>query len=174
MKLFSILLLLIITGNVYAQDSIRPRHRVIDTVNSTSKDISVVTGLHFGKYIYAEVGLARTWVHRARGLMAGTAAGIGAEVQVGKDILVAPKISYCMAGSTASMIELNALYYTDFKNGTFVFRPMAGFGMPHIRLLYGYNVRFGDKRMNGISSHMVSLIALPISFAKTEQNNSPR
>lgn len=174
MKLPCILLSVIITGNLYGQDSIRPRHQFVDTVNSTSKDISVVTGLHFGKYIYAEVGLARTWVHRARGLMAGTAAGIGAEVQVGKDILVASKISYCMAGSTASMFELNALYYTDFKNGTFVFRPMAGFGMPHIRLLYGYNVRFGDKRMNGISSHMVSLIALPISFAKTEQSNSSR
>jgi hypothetical protein len=168
MKLFLLLLLLTIsTGHVYAQDSASYR-RTSDTIRH-QKDISLVTGLHFGKYIYAEVGLARTWVQSSRRGMGGSAAGISCEIQIGKDILVAPKLSYSIAGATATMAEVNVLYYTDFNNGTFVFRPAGGFGLPHIRLLYGYNVRFGNKRMTGISSNVVSIIALPFSFAKTEK-----
>ncbi|HEX2628423.1 MAG TPA: hypothetical protein VHM26_05420, partial [Chitinophagaceae bacterium] len=158
MKLIAVLFSVLFCINTYSQDTLSRRHS--DTT-TTQKIIGLVAGLHFGKYIYGEVGIGRAFaqINPRHGIFCSII-GVSSEIQIGEDIMIAPKISL-VAGSMGMMEGLNFLYYTDFsgRRGTFVFRPEAGFGVSVARLVYGYNIRFGDKRMAGIPSHMVSLMA---------------
>lgn len=170
MKFFAILLSIFFISNVYAQDTLRRRHHSDTT--TTEKRFALVTGFHAGKYLYGEIGLGRsvTQMNPSHGIFYW-GASLGSEIQIGKDILFGPKLS--LTGGSMGMVEgINAIYYTDFKNGTFVLRPELGFGISSARLVWGYNLRFGDKqkrtRMAGINSHVVSIIVFPLPIVSKE------
>lgn len=168
MKLFAILLSLFFISNAHAQDTLH--RRPYDTIY-TSKSTAIGIGFHAGKYLYGEIGIGRSVLQYHSHGLAGWGISAGSEIQIGKDVLVAPKLSATFS-SMGVICGANALYYTDFKNGTFVFRPEIGFGIPAARLSYGYNMRFGNDEMTGISSNMVSVVVFPISLV-TKETKSP-
>lgn len=166
MKYLLILILSCFTTTIFAQDSLS-RTPWQDTIR-THNDFSLMAGLHGGKYFYAELGVGKVVWHQARRGAGGYAVGLSSEVQIGRNALVAPKLSFVF-GSLVSIGGISALYYTNFKIGTFVLRPEMGIGVPHARLVYGYNFRFEDKRLRGIPSHMVSLIAFPLPIVSKKE-----
>jgi hypothetical protein len=170
MKIFPVLLSIFFISNVYAQDSLQRRHGPDTT--TTIKRIALIGGLHAGKYVYGEIGFGRSVMHfnPAHGMFSW-GASVSSEIQIGKDILFGPKLS--VTGGSMGLVEgVSAIYYTDFKKGTFVLRPEIGFGIADARLTYGYNLRIGDKvkrkEMAGINSNVISIIVFPVTIASKE------
>lgn len=51
----------------------------------------------------------------------------------------------------------NLIYYTDFKEGSFQFRPEIGLGYKGVKLSYGYNIPISNKHFGGISRNSISI-----------------
>ena len=60
-------------------------------------------------------------------------------------------------GSSAFALGLNMIYYTDFDNGSLVFRPEIGFGLDKFKLVYGYNANLTKNRLDRINKNLVGL-----------------
>src|SRR5215211_4636070 len=57
-------------------------------------------------------------------------------------LVLGPKIGVWGGGGAAGMaMGLNMIFYTDFGQGSLVFRPEVGFGFGHFKVVYGYNAR---------------------------------
>lgn len=60
-------------------------------------------------------------------------------------MMVAPKMCFTSGISFVSISYVNFLYYTDFTEGAFSYRPEIGFNIGHGHLYYGYNIPLSNK-----------------------------
>jgi hypothetical protein len=82
---------------------------------------------------------------------------ISTEVQLDKDRLIAFKTgSWAGGGATHLAIGMDWIYYTDFTEGSIVFRPQAGFVFRHIKLTYGYNARVTNTSFDKVARNVVN------------------
>ncbi len=101
---------------------------------------------------------------------------ISTEVQLGKPLLYAPKISHSFMLVTGSMgIVLGAeyIYYTDLEKHNQVIRSQLGYVLPRytIELLYGYNITIDNKSPQlKYNTHNISLIFWPFKDTRKKAN----
>jgi hypothetical protein len=125
----------------------------------------VVTGFTIGRYSkFVEVGVAKSQYKSMRHVSSSTNIFASVEMKIddvvsGKSeekFIIGPKIGVWAAGGCGAMaMGANMIYYTDFTDGTLVFRPEIGFGFTHVKIVYGYNVSL-TKRMNMVDRSVFS------------------
>jgi hypothetical protein len=81
---------------------------------------------------------------------------LSGELYLGRDFILAPKISFLVAGGSAFRISM--LYYTDIEKGSLRFRPEIGMGMGFLNFFYGYNIPITNKKMPNVNEHNFSLV----------------
>lgn len=153
MKKIASLLALLLAANFYAQT-------VNEGVNvgiiQTKKQTSLLTAGNLGKNGYLELGIGRNYCNDGfYDLPIMNGYYFSTEVRPGDNLIVAPK-----AGVWASAIiavGAEAIYYTNFTDGSFCLRPAVGFGWSNFKLLYGYNIPVTNKDMAGVNGSNFSL-----------------
>ena len=141
--LFSFIMFILAAG-AQETDSSYYKHSTI-----LEKSINVITGFSIGRYSkFVELGVAKSeskFMYRASSF-----SYIFASVEMKIDDLVSgkseekfimgPKVGAWLAGGCgAAALGANMIYYTNFTNGTLVFRPEIGFGYLNFKFVYGYN-----------------------------------
>ena len=84
-------------------------------------------------------------------------------MKIGKTPVIGPKIGAWVAGGSSAMVlGINMVYYTDFTNGTLCLRPEIGFGVNKVKVVYGYNIGFSKmpSYLNGNNIEFAFLIGV--------------
>ena len=150
--------------SVYGQvtDTIDRHNRVY------TRSIQLLTGFTFGRSKFVEIGVAKN----IRTLLGPHASSstifVSTEMKVGDKFIMGPKIGCWSAGGVGGIaMGANMIYYTDFDNGTLVFRPEIGFGLNCCKFVYGYNVRLTKNILEGINYSVGSIfIGIPVKKLK--------
>jgi hypothetical protein len=91
---------------------------------------------------------------------------IGSEIRLGgSDFIIGPKLGLYFGIGLG--IGLNAIYYTNFEEGSLVFRPEIGTTVVGLKIFYGYNWKLTNTNFKGINSHQLG-IAFLIPISKTQ------
>ncbi len=130
--------------------------------------LGIMAGYSLGKYSYGELGVAMISNSLVGHHPFSTVKFISTEFRIGQDFIVGPKIGvWASGGSSAATIGINAIYYTDFNDGAFVFRPEVGIGLSGFKLVYGYNWNLTNKDFRGINTHFAGItIFIPVKKAQ--------
>ena len=89
---------------------------------------------------YAEIGLHRTLTGvRGPHPPGGFTYGFSTEVLLDKHPIYGVKVG-TWASAMLLGLGLQAIYYTDFREGNFKIRPEFGIGTPSFKLSFGYNI----------------------------------
>jgi hypothetical protein len=152
-KLYTLLALLFITS-LYAQVV------ATDTIQfsgiHTKKQISLLTAANVGKNGYFELGVARNYCFEwAYGIKATNGYYFSTEFRPAENFIVAPKLGVWAACIVACGAE--AIYYTNFNEGSLCLRPNVGFGWSNFKLMYGYNIPITNKDMVGVNGSNFNL-----------------
>lgn len=116
---------------------------------------ALLIGLSVGSYFNGEVGFARITNKRV-GIEPVTWGWlVSDEIRFTNKLLMGPKIG--VWGGNGTGLGLNMIYYTDFGNGTLVFRPEIGAAIFNFKLLYGYNFKLTNTAFNGINKMQVEM-----------------
>ncbi len=147
-KLYTFLSILLVT-TLYAQVAVK------DTITlsgiHTKKQVSLLTAGTLGQNGYLELGIARNYCFEwAYGIKAANGYYFSTEVRPGDNLIVAPKVGVWASCFFAA--EAEAIYYTNFNDGSLCLRPGVGIGWSNFKLLYGYNIPITNKDMKGINS----------------------
>jgi|GEM_PF-1762120 len=133
------------------------------------KQLGLLLSYQLGRYSFGEIGAAfvanSSWYHHPTSAVAF----ISTEFRIDRDFILGPKMGVWFSGGVAPLtIGLNAIYYTDFDDGAFVFRPEIGFGLSGFKLVYGYNWNLTNKEFKGINAHFAGITyALPLKRKKS-------
>ncbi|MBK8228480.1 MAG: hypothetical protein IPK70_15075 [Flavobacteriales bacterium] len=125
----------------------RPRHWQRD-------EITLFTAYHQGRFGFAELGIGRNiygTVHHPFGV--GYHAG--AELRVDRRSLVGWKVGAYATGGVAMGLQL--IRYQEDARACTVIRPEIGIGIFKAKVCYAYNINLSPLRLDGISTHMVTL-----------------
>ena len=127
------------------------------------KSYGLTLGLNIGK---KSSGLEFGFGKMSKGLighhMINSGVYLGAEF-LGSDSIdnavIAPKFSlWSDGGSSLGAIGLDLIYYSSKNNGQFRVRPQVGLGLMGFEIVYGYNIRFGQEKVNWINDHNIKII----------------
>lgn len=169
--LFSFIMLSLAAG---AQETDSSYNTYSTTVENS---INVVTGFTIGRYSkFVELGVAKSQSKFMR--RASTFTNILASVEMKIDDLVSgkseekfmmgPKVGAWVSGGCGAMaMGANMIYYTNFSNGTLVFRPEIGFGHMNFKFVYGYNFSL-TKRLDMVDRSVFSAL---LSFSVKKLNS---
>ena len=116
---------------------------------------ALLIGISVGNYVSGEVGFARITTKRVGFEPLTFGWLLSNEIQFTNKLLMGPKIGV-WAGNGAGL-GLNMIYYTDFGNGTLVFRPEIGAAISNFKLVYGYNFKLTNSAFNGINRNLVEM-----------------
>lgn len=116
---------------------------------------ALLLGLSAGSYVNGEVGFARVTEKRVGVEPASLVWFASDEIRFANKLLMGPKIGVWVGGSGG--LGLNMIYYTDFGNGTLVFRPEIGGAVLNFKMMYGYNFKLTNTAFNGINKNLVEL-----------------
>lgn len=129
--------------------------------NAYSNRPAVLVGYNLGHSSYGEVGFA---LNSSFHFMLFGTKFIGSEFRIGgSDFIIGPKVG--MYFGMGLGIGLNAIYYTNFEEGSFVFRPEFGTTAFVMKIFYGYNWKLSNRDFKGINSHQLA-VAYTIPVAK--------
>jgi hypothetical protein len=138
-------IMLSLTASAQETDSSYNTHTTI--IENT---INVVTGFTIGRYSkFVELGVAKSQSKFMRRVSAFTNIFASVEMKIddwvsGKSeekFIMGPKVGAWLAGGCGGMaMGANMIYYTNFTNGTLVFRPEIGLGYMNFKFVYGYNI----------------------------------
>jgi len=122
------------------------------------KSIQLVTGFTFGKSRFVEIGIAKNSYTTVGHHPFSSTIFASTDMKFGEKFILGPKIG-CWAGGGAGGMAMgaNMIYYTDFNNGTLVFRPDIGFGFGHFKFVYGYNFRLTKNNLAEIDYSVGSI-----------------
>lgn len=158
--LFSFMMLSLAAGAQEA-DSVETNRIVVE------RSIQVVTGGTIGKRSkFWEVGVAKSTYRKAGHHSASSNIFASVEMKIDglvnnkseEKFIIGPKIGAWLAGGASAMaMGANMIYYTDFTYGTLVFRPDIGFGFSHFKLVYGYNFRLTNDKLERLNYNVGSL-----------------
>lgn len=117
-------------------------------------EITLLVGYHQGRYGFAEVGLGRNqFGHTRHPYDIGYHAG--AELRVDRPELWGVKVGAYVGGASALGVQL--IQYVQGADGCTVLRPEIGIGTFKFKWTYAYNLALSRPRLEGISTHMMSL-----------------
>ena len=150
-------LLFILTTVTYSLQA-----QVTDTIKQKEivlkKTFCLLTGYSLGTYSYADIGFAKMSSTTIGHHPFSSAYFASTEIKLGDKFIIGPKIGGWIAGgSSAFALGLNMIYYTDFDNGSLVFRPEIGIGFDNFKLVYGYNANLASYRLDRINKNLVGL-----------------
>lgn len=138
------------------EDSLRLNYQ-----HTYSNRPSVLLGYNLGHSSYGELGFA---LHSTFHHMLFVTKFVGAEIRMGgSDFIIGPKLGLYFGMGLG--IGLNAIYYTNFEDGSLVFRPEIGTTVLGLKIFYGYNWKLTHTDFKGINSHQLG-IAFIIPLAK--------
>ena len=122
------------------------------------RSFCLLTGFSLGTYSYADIGVSKNSNTTIGYHPFSSAYFASTEIKLSDKVIIGPKIGGWIAGgSSAMVIGLNMIYYTDFDNGSLVFRPEIGFGVKNFKLVYGYNANLTRNRLDRINKNLVGL-----------------
>ena len=149
-----LLILTIIAFSSKAQVTDTTKHKDI----ILKRSFCLLTGYSLGTYSYADIGFSKNSKTTIGYHPFSSAYFASTEIKLGDKLIIGPKIGGWIAGgSSAMVIGLNMIYYTDFDNGSLVFRPEIGFGLENFKLVYGYNANLTKYRLDRINKNLVGL-----------------
>lgn len=121
------------------------------------RSFCLLTGYSQGTYSYADIGFAKLSRTTLGHHLFSFAYFSSTEIKLGGKFIIGPKIGVWAAGGSGALaIGLNMIYYTDFDNGSLVFRPEIGFGIQNFKIVYGYNANLTKYRLDRINKSLVS------------------
>lgn len=154
MKKITFLLFLLFTTAFYAQVVVNDTIKV--TGIYTKKQVSLITAANLGQNGYLELGVARNnRIEGPYGIPLMNGYYFSAEVRPGDNLIVAPKVG--VWASCFLAVGAEAIYYTNFTDGSLCLRPAVGFGWSDFKLMYGYNIPITNKDMKGVNGSNFSL-----------------
>lgn len=122
---------------------------------------AILFGYNVGHNSYGEFGFA---LHSTYHHMLFVTKFIGSEFRLGgSDFIVGPKLGLYFGMGLG--IGLNAIYFTNFEKGSFVFRPEVGTTILGMKIFYGYNWKLTNRDFKGINAHQLG-VAFLIPLAK--------
>lgn len=149
---FAVIALGLFAGSLRAQPAdstwLPPRHMEVHD------EITLLTGYHQGRSGFAELGIGRS-VYGVVHHPFGVAYHAGAELRVDRPELIGWKIGGYFTFGSAMGIQL--IRYQEGDVGCSVIRPEIGIGILKAKLTYAYNINLSPSRIDGISTHMLSL-----------------
>ncbi|GGB00940.1 hypothetical protein GCM10011511_25330 [Puia dinghuensis] len=113
-------------------------------------------GLAAGSYVFGDIGLSVNTINTTNIEPASGAWFVSDEVKFANKLLMGPKVGIWVGGGLA--FGLNMIYYTDFSQGSLVFRPEVGMGFSPFKLVYGYNAKLTNTRFEGINRNLVEVV----------------
>ncbi|OQP66506.1 hypothetical protein A3860_13555 [Niastella vici] len=133
------------------------------------KSIQLVTGFTFGRSKYVEIGIAKNSYAIVGHHPSSNTIFASTEMKFGQKFIIGPKIGCWAGGGVAGMaMGASMIYYTDFDDGTLVFRPDIGFGFAHFKFVYGYNFRLTKNKLAEID-YSVGSIFIGIGIKKLKE-----
>ncbi|MEO8589100.1 MAG: hypothetical protein ABI432_07025 [Flavobacteriales bacterium] len=117
-------------------------------------ELTLLAGYHQGRYGFVELGLGRNiWgvVHHPFDV----GYYLGAELRADRPELHGVKVGAYVDGGMAMGMQL--IQYMEGGEGCTVLRPEIGIGIFKAKMTYAYNVGLSAHRIEGISTHMLSL-----------------
>jgi hypothetical protein len=147
-------ILTILSFSAYGQvtDTTRPKEIVI------KRSFSILTGISFGKNTFFDIGVSKNTNTVVGHHPFSSAYFASTELKFGDRFIIGPKIGVWAAGGVGGIaMGLNMIYYTDFDNGSLVFRPEIGFGFENFKLVYGYNAILTKHNLDGLNRNLVSI-----------------
>ena len=152
LKIKLVIIVLMVNAVCYAQADTLQKSR--SKRHFREKSSSILVGLHLQetknesgndyRRKYIEVGLHKTILTD----YAVFTHGLSVEVSPEKRTIVGLKYGG-WTNYTFFSLGLNGIYYTDFKQGSFIIRPEFGLGVDRFRFAVGYNVStFSNDQFN--------------------------
>lgn len=117
-------------------------------------ELVLVAGYHQGSFGFAELGIGRS-VHGMMHHPYGLGYSLGFEARVDRPGIIGVKAGGYIAGGPAMGVQF--IHYMHGAETMEVLRPEIGIGLFKVRLTYAYNWRLTKPRIDGVSTHMVSL-----------------
>jgi hypothetical protein len=154
MRKITFLLFLLFTTAFYAQVVVTDTIKVSGI--HTKKQVALLTAANLGKNGYLELGVARNYCFEGvYGMKIANGYYFSTEVRPGDNLIVAPKVG--VWASALFAVGAEAIYYTNFDDGSLCLRPAVGFGWSDFKLMYGYNIPITNKDMKGVNGSNFSL-----------------
>ncbi|HLP96058.1 MAG TPA: hypothetical protein VK168_18575 [Saprospiraceae bacterium] len=123
--------------------------------------ISILTGYHYRKSHFAELGIAVNRYGRKGRHPIGWAYFVSSEIKIDKQPIIGPKVGAWMAGGQSIMaLDINLIYYTDFEQSSLRLRPEIGIGFGRFKVFYGYNIPLSNRHFEGINRNVFGLALL--------------
>jgi hypothetical protein len=152
--------LLIPNNNLFAQSE------GIVHSDSTSKTININLGYNYSSSHIVDLGISYRSFKTTGYHIGESHIAFSGEVILGNEIIIGPKISGWIAGgSSALVMGLSVINYTDFNQNQFGIRPEIGFGLFGVKVVYGYNIKLFGEGFTEISRSSFSFI-FPIHSIK--------
>lgn len=128
----------------------------------TEKRFGLLAGYNFWHFHYMEVGASYSYLSVLdRAYPYAWATFVSSEIFINKTPIFGFKAGGWISGTAAGLaVGANAIYYTDFDEGSFQLRPEVGFGVGPIKIVYGYNFPITNKDFGRTNSHNISLTFL--------------
>ncbi|HRD54380.1 MAG TPA: hypothetical protein PKY96_17200 [Flavobacteriales bacterium] len=117
-------------------------------------EITLLAAYHQGRFGFAELCIGRN-IYGAVHHPFGVGYHAGAELRVDQPSIVGWKVGAYATGGVA--MGLQFIRYQKAAKGCTVIRPEIGIGVFKTRVSYAYNINLSPSRLDGISTHMVSL-----------------
>ncbi len=122
--------------------------------------ICLLTGFHYNRYSYADIGLAYNYFNMVRGEPRSAALFAGTEWKPDAPLIWGPKLGWWYAGTGALCFGNDLIYYTNGRQARWCWRPQVGFGVHRYKLVYGYNIVLAGRNPLPINRHCFSLVLL--------------
>ena len=128
-----------------------------DTLNRlqspNQNQFSLLTSVGYSRSLFVETGLALNSFRLMGSHLFASNFYLSNEVY-----LVAPKVGAWMSGGSSGIVlGVSLLYYSDFHDGAFVFRPEIGIGNGPMKMTYGYNDKFTNTIFEKVSKNVFQL-----------------
>lgn len=134
----------------------------IPEMQLTEKRFGLLAGYNFWHYHYVEIGASYSYLSVLdRAYPYAWATFVSTEIFINKIPIFGFKAGGWVSGTAAGLaVGANAIYYTDFDDGSFQLRPELGFGVGPIKIVYGYNFPITNRNFGRTNSHNISLAFL--------------
>lgn len=117
-------------------------------------ELTLLMGYHQGRFGFAEFGLGRNQYGVNRHPY-DIGYYLGAELRMDRPELMGVKVGAYVDGGSAMGMQL--IHYVEDGRSMEVLRPEIGIGIFKSKITYAYNVVLTKPRIDGISTHMLSL-----------------
>jgi hypothetical protein len=122
------------------------------------KNLCLLTGVNYNKHTFVDIGISVNTSGVAGHHPIATAYFFAGEFHFVKKPIAGFKAGAWAAGGVAPLaIGLNIIYYSDFDQGSLMFRPEIGLGFDRVKITYGYNARLTNSSFDRISKNTFGL-----------------